>query len=210
MFPILSYGADLFTPTKGLLNKMEVHWRQVQGWVTNCFRSTPVPSLSAESCLTPLSVLLLHKRRMAALMLIASSTTINPASAHLCRSPPTLLKARAPDSHQALCTRLASNVMPLNWKTPLPSPPIRTYLPVDTLAHLTVPLPKDLSFAPLIPSTLLSDLPSLSSDEIMTNAYRALKQRAQSLIMDQWRSLSLPSYYPYPLGLSPPPFIGLG
>ena len=30
MFPILSYSADLFTPTKGLLNKMEVHWRQVQ------------------------------------------------------------------------------------------------------------------------------------------------------------------------------------
>ena len=25
MFPILSYAADLFTPTKGLLNKMEVH-----------------------------------------------------------------------------------------------------------------------------------------------------------------------------------------
>ena len=37
MFPILSYGADLFTPTKGLLNKMEVHWRQVQRWVTNSF-----------------------------------------------------------------------------------------------------------------------------------------------------------------------------
>ena len=30
IFPILSYGADLFTPTKGLLNKMEVNWRQVQ------------------------------------------------------------------------------------------------------------------------------------------------------------------------------------
>ena len=27
MFPILSYGADLFTPTKGLLNKMEVYWK---------------------------------------------------------------------------------------------------------------------------------------------------------------------------------------
>ena len=37
MFPILSYRADLFTPTRGLLNKMEVHWRQVQRWVTNCF-----------------------------------------------------------------------------------------------------------------------------------------------------------------------------
>ena len=27
-FPVLSYGPDLFTPTKGLLNKMEVHWQQ--------------------------------------------------------------------------------------------------------------------------------------------------------------------------------------
>ena len=37
MFPILSNRADLFTPTHGLLKKMEVHWRQVQRWVTNCF-----------------------------------------------------------------------------------------------------------------------------------------------------------------------------
>ena len=78
MFPILSYGADLFTPTKGLLNKMEVHWRQVQRWVTNCFRSTPVPILAAESCLPPLTVLLPHKRRMAALRLISSPTLYQP------------------------------------------------------------------------------------------------------------------------------------
>ena len=38
MFPILSYSADLLTPTKGVFNKMEVHCRQVQRWVTNCFR----------------------------------------------------------------------------------------------------------------------------------------------------------------------------
>ena len=60
MFPILSFGADLFTPTKGLQNKMEVHWRQVQRWVTNCFLSTPVPILAVESCLPPLTVLLPH------------------------------------------------------------------------------------------------------------------------------------------------------
>ena len=210
MFPILSYGADLFTPTKDLLSKMEVHWRQVQRLVTNCFWSTPVPILSAESCLPPLSVLLPHKRRMAALRLIASSTTINPASAGLCRSFPTLLKARAPDSHRALCTRLAPNVMPLNWKTPLPSPPVRTHIPVDALAHLTIPLLKDLSFAPLINSTLLPDLPFLPSDKVMTNAYRALKRRAQSLMMDKWRSLPLPGYYPFPLRLSPHRFMGLG
>ena len=210
MFPILSYGADLFTPSKGLLNKMEVHWRQVQRWVNNCFRSTPIPILAAESCLPPLTVLLLHKRRMSALRLISSPTSINPASALLCRSFPTLLKTRAPDSHRALCTRLDPNVMPLNWKTPLRSPPVRTYLPVDALAHLTIPLLEGLSYAPLINSTLLSDLPALPSDEIMTNAYRALKRRAQSLMMEDRRSLPLPDYYPYPLHHSPHPFMDLG
>ena len=139
MFPIVSYGADLFTPTKGLLNKREVHWRQVQRWVTNCFRSTPVPILTAESSLPPLTVLLPHKRGMAALSLISSPMSINPASARLCRSFPTLLKARAPDSYRALCTRLDPNVMPLNWKTPIRSPPVRTHLLVDALAHLILP-----------------------------------------------------------------------
>ena len=210
MFPILSYGADLFTPTKGLLNMMEVHWRQVQRWVTNCFRSTPVPILTAESCLPPLSVLLQYKRRMAALRLISSPTSINPLSARLCRSFPTLLKAKAPDSHRALCTRLDPNIMPLNWKTLLRSPPVCTHLPVDALAHLTLPLLEGLSFAPLINSILLPDLPALPRDEIMTNAYRALKRRAQTLLMEHWRSLPLPDYYPYPLRLSPHPFMGLG
>ena len=44
----------------------------------------------------------------------------------------------------------------------------------------------------------------------MTNAYCALRQRAQALMIAHWRSLPLPSYYPYPLRLSPHPFIGLG
>ena len=150
MFPILSYGADLFSPTKGLPAKMDVHWRQVQRWVTNCFRSTLIPILAAESCLPPLCVLLRHKRRMAALRLVSSPPTINPASARLCRTFPSLLKARAPDSHRALCTRLPPNVMPLNWRSPLPSPPVRAHLPVDALAHLTLPLLDGLSYAPLI------------------------------------------------------------
>ena len=210
MFPILSYGANLFSPTKGLLGKMDVHWRQVQRWVTNCFRSTPIPILAAELCLPPLCVLLTHKRRMAALRLISSPPTINPASARLSRTFPSLLEARARDSHRALCTRLLSNVMPLHWKTPLPSPPVRTNLPVDALAHLTLPLLDGLSYAPLIGSTLLSDLPSLSSDTIMVGAYRALRRKARSLMMDHWRSLSLPDYYSFPLRFAPHPFMGLG
>ena len=59
-------------------------------------------------------------------------------------------------------------------------------------------------------STLLPDLPALPSDEIMTNAYRSLKRRAQTLMMEYWRSLPLPDYYLYPLRLSRHPFMGLG
>jgi len=102
MFPILSYGADLYTPTKGQLTKMDVHWGQIPRWITNCFQSTSIPVLAAESCLPPLCVLLTHKRRMAALCLISSPSTINPASARLCRNFPSRLDARASYSHRAL------------------------------------------------------------------------------------------------------------
>ena len=115
-----------------------------------------------------------------------------------------------PDSHWPLCTRLAPNVMPLNWKTPLRSPPLRTHLPVDALAHLTIPLLKHLSYTPLVNSTLLPNLPSLPSDEVLTKAYRTLKRQAPTLMIDHWRSLPLLSYYPYPLRLSPHPFMSLG
>ena len=147
---------------------------------------------------------------MAALRLISSLRSINPALACLCRSFPARLKARAPDSHRAMCTRLAPNVMPLNWNTPLCSPSVLTHLPVDALAHLTLPLLEGLSFAPLINSTLLPDLPALPSDDITNNAYRALKRQAQTLMMEHLRSLPLLDYYPYPLCLLPHPFMGLG
>ena len=87
---------------------------------------------------------------------------------------------------------------------------MRTHLPVYALAHLTLPLLEGLTFAPMINSTLLPDLPARPSDEIMPNAYRALKRRAQTLMMEHWRSLPLPDYYLYPLQLSPYPFMGLG
>ena len=37
-------------------------------------------------------------------------------------------------------------------------------VPVDAMAHLTLPLLEGLSFAQLINSTLLPDLPALASD----------------------------------------------
>lgn len=99
--------------------------------------------------------------------------------------------------------------MPLNWKTSLPSPPVHTHLPVDALAHLTLSPLNCLSYAPLIISPLLPDLPSLPSDEIIANTYPALKHKARTLMMEHWHSIPLPDYYNYPLRLSPHPFMGL-
>jgi len=190
---------------------MAVQWSQVQRRVSNCFLATPIPILSAEACLPPLSVLLPHKRRRAALWLVCSPPQINPAFARLCRSFPSLLKFRAPDFHRSLCTRLDINVMPLNWKTPRPSPPTRSHLPVDAMAHLTLPLLGSLSFAPLINSSLLPDLPPRPPDNFMKAAYSSLKAKARLLMVEAWRlEHPPPPYYSVCLSLAPHPFMGLG
>jgi len=211
LFPILGYGADLFVPSKGLLSKMEVNWRKVQHWVKNYFVATPIPILSAEASLPPLAVLLPHKRGMATFRLGWSPRQINPASARLCRAFPSLLIFRAPDSHRSVCTRLDPNIMPLNWKTPRPSPPTRTHLPVDAMAHLTLSLIRGRSFAPLINSSVVLDLAPLRPDNVMKATYSSLKASARLLILDSWPlDHPPPPYYCFHLSLTPHPFMGPG
>jgi len=146
-----------------MLTKMDVYWRQVQRWVSNCFRSTPIPILAAESCIPPLSAIVPHKRRMAALRLVCAAPTVNPAAGRLCPTFPSLLKYKAPDSHIGLGTRLPPNVMPLSWKTNRPHSKVRSHLPVDELANLGRPILGNLSFAPLVRADLLPEARSLIS-----------------------------------------------
>jgi len=194
-----------------MLTKMDVYWHQVQSWVSNCFRSTPIPILAAEACIPPLQAIIPHKRRMAALRLVCAAPTINPAAGRLCPSFPSLLKYRAPDSHRALCTRLPPNVMPLSWKTNRPPSKVRSHLPVDELANLARPILGSLSFAPLANATLLPEQASLPPHDTMTNAYKALKGRTRLLLLEEWRRLAPPPlYYTFPLSLTPHPFMGLG
>jgi len=92
-----------------------------------------------------------------------------------------------------------------------PSPPTRTYLPVDAMAHLTLPLLGGLSFAPLINSLLLPPLPPLPPDNVMKAAYSSLKAKARLLMLDSWRlDHPPPLYYSFPLSLTPHLFMGLG
>ena len=53
LFPILSYGADVFTPTSHTARKLSVFWHKVQRWLTNCFACTPTDILAVEACLPP-------------------------------------------------------------------------------------------------------------------------------------------------------------
>jgi len=209
--PILSYGADLFVPSKALLSKMEVHWKQVQRWVSKCFRATPILILSAKACVPPLSVLLPQNRRMAALRLLCSPPQINPASTRLSRSFPSLLKFCAPDSHRSLCPHIDPKVKPLNWGALGPSPPTRTHLPEDAMTHLTLPHLGGLSFAPIINSSLFPNLPPLPPDRVMKAAYSSLKAKARLLMLKACRQEHPPPpYYSFYLSLAPHPFMGLG
>ena len=45
----------------------------------------------------------------------------------------------------------------------------------------------------------------------MRSAYQVLRTRAESLFRKEWTNIApLPTYYTYPLLLSPHPFMGLG
>jgi len=83
LFPILTYGADVFIPTAHMIGKLSVFWHKVQRWTTNCFMSTPLDILAIEACLPPLGLLIAYKGRLAHLRILCSPPEINPATARL-------------------------------------------------------------------------------------------------------------------------------
>src|SRR5437879_13677006 len=54
VFPILSYGADLFVPTKATLDKLSVFCNKVLQWITNCFSTTLVHVLPCQASRPPI------------------------------------------------------------------------------------------------------------------------------------------------------------
>jgi len=136
--PILLYGADLFTPSVGTTTRLDTFWRKVQRWTTNCFSATPTGILSVESCLPPVSLLVDHRQRLAALRVVSSPPSVNPATARLHPSFPSLSVYWAPASSRAITKGLSSVYLPLHWETPRPpdeEPPAggRSGAPADTL-----------------------------------------------------------------------------
>ena len=149
---------------------MEVFWRQVQRWVSNCFQSTPILILAAEACLPPVSVIVPHKRRIAALWLACAAPSQNPAAARLSPYFPSMLLYRAPNSYRALCTHLPPNVMHLSRHTQRPPSKVRSHLPVDQLANIALSLRGTLSCTLLANGHLLPDTSRLPPADIMRAA----------------------------------------
>ena len=209
--PILLYGADLFTPSVGTTTRLDTCWRKVQRWTTNCFSATPTRILSVESCLPPISLLISHRQRLAALRVVCSPPGMNPATARLHPSFPSLSTHRARASSLAMTRGLSSVYLPLHWKTPCPVPPMRNHLPVDAVAHQTIPFTLGLSKMPMINSHLVCPTPTLPPQSLMDNTYSAMKNRVRETLLTEWATLfPTPGYYLHPPALSPRPFMGLG
>jgi len=209
--PILLYSAHLFTPSVGTTARLDTFWRQVQRWTTNCFSATPTGILSVESCLPPISLMIAHRQRLAALGVVCSPPSLNLATARLHPSFPSLSVHRAPDSLRAITRGLSSLYLPLHWKTPRPVPPIRNHLPVDMVAHRTIPFTLGLSRMPMINSHLVCPTPVLPRQSLMDSTYSALKNRIREKLLVEWASLfPTPGYYLHPPALQPRPFMGLG
>jgi len=209
--PIVLYGADLFTPSVGTTSRLDTFWRKVQRWTKNCFSATPTGILSLESCLPPVSLLVAHGQRLAALRIVCSTASVNPATPCLHPSFPSHSIYRAPDSSRAITKGLSSVYLPLHWKTPRPTPPIRNHLPVDAVAHRTIPFTLGLSRMPMINSRLVCPTPVLPPQSLIDNTYSALKKRVREALLTEWAALyPTPGYYLHPATVSPRPFMGLG
>ena len=209
--PILLYGADLFTPSVCTTTRLDTFWRQVQRWTTNCFSATPTGILSVESCLPRVSLLITHRQRLAALRVLCSPPSWNPATARLHPSFSSLSAHPAPDSSRALTRGLWSVYLPLHWKTPRPVPPMRTHLPVDTVAHQSIPFTLGLSRMPMINSHLVCPTGILPPQTLMDSTYSALKTSVRETLLVEWASLfPTPGYYLHPPALHPTRFSGLG
>ena len=66
---------------------------------------------------------------------------------------------------------------------------MRTHLPVDAVAHRTIPFTLGLSMMPMINAHLGCPTPTLRPQSLMDNTYSALKKRVREKLLVEWSSL---------------------
>ena len=179
LLPIATYGADFLTPNTRSLTALNSFWHGVCRWVTNNFYSTSYSILLREECLAPMDSYCKYRRDLAAIRIAYAPPTHNPAAARLPPSFPSLSIFRANDSSRPLTRGLSSFYLPRNWRTPVPSPPLRNHLPIDALAHVTIPFMEGLSRFPLVLNAPPPPGTNIPPAALMACIYIALRQRAR-------------------------------
>jgi len=149
---------------------------------------------------------------LAALRVSCAPPASNLAAARLVVSFPSLSPFRAQNSSRHLTKDLSSVYLPLDWWTPIPSPPItKIHLPVDTLAHLTRLLQKGLTRFPLILHAFFPVGTNIPTLQLVTRTYHPLRVRAKDMMVKDWiTDMPTPPYYDHPTRLSTHTFLGLG
>ena len=209
LFPVLSYGTDVFTPTSHMVRKRAVFWHKVQRWSTTCFSSTPTDILAIKACLPPLDLLLRYKRRLAALRILRSPPEINPATARLPPSVQTPSLFRHSLDDRSLSAKNVGSRLPLPWLQPRLPSKNRAHLPLDALPHsmLFILGPGGFERLPVTSQHLLCEHyppPPLG------RPYPQLKLQCRNLLIKEWEEAAPnPSRYPYRPSLRPHPFMGL-
>jgi len=207
--PILLYRAAVWNPPPSIMSPMSVFWHRVCRWITNCFSSTNITCLHREACLPRLPVLVRHLRRLAGLRVICSPPEVNPATAHLPKSVPTILPHRATLIARGKITPQPFLFFNLDWR----SAPNKTKNPryrhnaITALANTTASLLHDVSTLPPIFLHLTDYLPPIPG---VVPSYISLKLRAKQHLLSDWSSTPAPPCYPYPPSTRPHPFMGLG
>jgi len=139
--------------------------------------------------------------------MVCSPPEINPASARLHKSVPNQSSFRSPLCHRSLLVKLNPAYRPLMWRTPQVT--IRKHLPINEIAHRTLPLLGSRLFFPSHNRQLVPTV-SVPPGDPPSNSYTALKKESRAILLLQWRSLAPPPPgYPYPPSLTPHSFMGL-
>jgi len=196
LFPILSYGGDIFHTTVHMVRKLAVFWHKVQRWCTNCCSCTLTDILAMKACLPPLELLLVYKRRLANLWVLCSRPEIHPATAWLAPSLQTPSLHRHSPDHWALLARKAGSCLPLPWLQRRPPTKNRAHLPLDAVPHSMLFLlgPDGLSPLPVTSQHLLAES---YPEPPEGRTYPQLRRRCRDLLMEEWKaSAPAPARYP--------------
>ena len=128
----LTSVADLLVTNHSTAQSLNPVRHSVGWWVTNNFYYTPNPILTVEACFPPMDVSFRQRGWLSALRIACAPPTHAPSAGRFPASIFYLSNFRALDPASHLTKGSSFFYLPLDWRTPVPSPPLTKPLSIDT------------------------------------------------------------------------------